>query len=104
MIQGHLCRGEGHEFMTAFYPNGQLKTAWLAQDETIQGIPCAKFKFLSAVLGWIEGSGKNGSTVFYENGLLLYCELSENFTIEGRRFRRGDALRFDQEGKLVAKK
>ncbi|TFH64725.1 MAG: hypothetical protein E4G91_04905 [Candidatus Zixiibacteriota bacterium] len=90
--------------MTGFHPNGQLKTAWLAQDEIIQGIPCAKFKFLSAVLGWIEGSGKNGSTVFHENGLLRYCALSENFTIEGQRFRRGDAVRFDKDGKLIRDK
>ncbi|MFH1699436.1 MAG: hypothetical protein ABIE07_02520 [Candidatus Zixiibacteriota bacterium] len=103
-IQGHLCRGESHGFMTGFHPNGQLKTAWLAQDEVIQGIPCAKFKFLSAVMGWIEGSGKDGSTRFHENGLLRYCALSENFTIEEQRFRRGDVVRFDRDGKLVGDK
>jgi len=86
-IQGHLCRGEGHGFMTGFHPNGQLKTAWLAQDEIIQGIPCAKFQFLSAVMGWIEGSGKDGSTRFYEDGLLRYCALSENFTIDGTKMK-----------------
>jgi hypothetical protein len=103
LIQGHLCRGEDHEFMTCFHPNGQLKIAWLAQDEIIQGIPCAKFQFLSALLGWVAGD-KDGSTGFHENGRLRYCALSENSTIEGQRFRRGDALRFDQDGKLVAKK
>ena len=104
MIQGHLCRGESHGFMTDFHPNGQLKTAWLARDEIIQGIPCAKFKFLSAVMGWLEDSGKDGSTKFHENGLLRYCALSENFTIEGQRFRRGDVVRFDRDGKVIAKK
>jgi hypothetical protein len=103
-IQGHLCRGESHGFMTGFHPNGQLKTAWLAQDEIIQGIPCAKFKFLSAVMGWIEDSGKDGSTRFHENGFLRYCALSENFTIEGQRFRKGDAIRFDLDRKLVRDK
>ena len=39
-IQSHLCRGEGHGFMTGFHPSGQLKLAWLARDEIIQGIPC----------------------------------------------------------------
>jgi len=102
-IQGHLCRGEKDGFMTGFHPNGQLKTAWLAQDEIIQGIPCAKFQFLSALLNWVAGY-KDGSTVFYENGLLRYCELSENFTIEGQRFKRGDAVRFDRDGKLVGDK
>ncbi len=103
-IQGHLCRGEKDGFMTGFHPNGQLKTAWLAQDEIIQGIPCARFQFLSALLGWIEDSGKDGSTGFYENGQLRYCELSESFTIEGQRFRKGDAVRFNRDGQLVGGK
>ncbi len=105
-IQGYLCRGEGHGFMTRFYPNGQIRTAWLAEDQIIQGTPCAKFRFLAALIGWAQGGVgyKNGSTGFHENGMLRYCELSENFTIEGKRFRRGDVLRFDQDGKLVAKK
>ena len=52
--------------MTSFYPNGQLRTAWLAVNEVIQGIPCAKFRFLSAVFAGIHG--KTGQTSFYENG------------------------------------
>lgn len=102
-IQGYLCRGEGHGFMTGFHPNGQIRIAWLAEDQVIQGVPCRKFQFLTAALGWVEGD-KNGSTVFHENGLLRYCELSENFTIGGQSFRKGDVLRFDQDGKLVEKK
>ncbi len=101
-IQGYLCRGQAHGFQTRFHPNGQLRTAWLAEDQVIQGIPCAKFRFLSAVFNPIHG--KHGNTSFHENGQLRYCELSENFTIEGQRFRRGDAVRFDRDGKLIAKK
>ncbi len=97
-IQGHLCRGQGHGFMTGFYPNGQLKTAWLAQDEIIQGIPCAKFRFMSFLFG---GGDK---TVFDENGRLRFCTLSENFTIEGHKLRKGDEVRFDKEGQLVISK
>ncbi len=52
----------------------------------------------------MEDSAKDGSTGFYENGLLRYCELSEDFTIEGQRFGKGDALRFDRDRKLVADK
>lgn len=100
-IQGYLCRGQGHGFMTRFHPNGQLRTAWLAEDQVIQGIPCARFRFLSALMGWVAGD-KNGSTRFHENGQLKYCELSENTTIAGQRFRRGDAVRFDPDGQLVA--
>jgi len=51
-------------------------------------------------MNWVAGY-KDGSTVFYENGLLRYCELSENFTIEGQRFKRGDAMWFDKDGKLI---
>ena len=101
-IQGYLTRGEGHGFMTEFHPKGQVKTVYLVKDQVIQGIPCAKFRFLSAVFWPVHG--KNGGTYFHENGQLKYCELSKNYSIEGQRFRRGDAVRFDQDGKLVAKK
>ncbi|MCH7691438.1 MAG: hypothetical protein IIA17_10395 [candidate division Zixibacteria bacterium] len=101
-IQGYLTRGEGHGFMTEFYPKGQVRTVYLAEDQVIQGIPCAKFRFLSAVFWPVHG--KNGGTYFHENGQLKYCELSEHYSVEGQRFRRGDAVRFDQDGKLVAKK
>jgi hypothetical protein len=89
--------------MTRFHPNGQLKTAWLAEDRVIQGIPCARFRFLSALMGWVAGD-KNGSTGFHENGQLRQCELSRNHTIAGQRFRRGDAVRFDADGNLIEKK
>ena len=48
-IQGYLSRGKGHEFMTGFHPNGQLKTAWLVNDEIIDGIPCQKYSFLASL-------------------------------------------------------
>lgn len=98
-IQGLLCRGEGHGFTTTFHPNGKLKLAWLAEDQVIQGVPCAKFRFLSAVFSAFHG--KSGGTHFYQNGQLKYCELSKNTTIEGRAFRRGDAVRFHPDGRLV---
>ena len=100
-IQGHLCRGDGHDFMTSFYPNGQLRTAWLAVNEVIQGIPCAKFRFLSAVFAGIHG--KTGQTSFYEDGQLRYCELSENITIEGISYRKKDAVRFNPDGTMIIK-
>ena len=98
-IQGHLCRGGGHDFMTIFHSNGQLRTAWLAENEVIQGIPCSKFRFISAVFVGIHG--KTGQTSFYENGQLRYCELSENMIIEGKLYRKKDAVRFNPNGKLV---
>ena len=100
-IQGNLCRGGGHDFMTAFHPNGQLRTSWLAVDEIIQGIPCSKFRFLSAVFVGIHGN--TGQTSFYENGQLRYCELSKKIIIEGKPYRKRDAVRFNSDGKLIVK-
>ena len=100
-IQEHLCRGGGHDFMTAFHPNGQLRTAWLAVDEVIQDTPCSKFRFLSAVFLGIHG--KTGQTSFYENGQLRYCELSEKITIGGQSFKKKDAVIFNPDGKLIVK-
>jgi hypothetical protein len=98
LIQGHMCSGSGPNFMTCFHPNGQLKTAWLAKDEIIQEIPCAKFRFLSVLFG----GGDN--TVFDENGRLRYCTLADNITFEGQKLKKGDDVRFDKDGKLVRSK
>jgi hypothetical protein len=97
MIQGHLCLGSGHEFMTGFHPNGQLKTAWLAQDEIIQGIPCARYRFMSVLFGGGE------RTLFDENGRLRYCTLSQDITLEGEKLKVGEEVRFDKDGKLIRK-
>jgi|TARA_B100001079_G_scaffold242823_1_gene229139 hypothetical protein len=98
-IQGHLCRGSGHNFMTSFYPNGQLKTGWLANDEIIQGIPCSKFRFMSAI--FVSFHGKSGQTSLHENGALQYCELSEDIIIEGKSYKKTDSVRFDPKGNLL---
>jgi hypothetical protein len=98
VIQGHLCSGSGHGFMTGFHPNGQLKTAWLVQDEVIQGIPCAKYSFLSSLFGGGE------RTLFHENGRLNYCTLSDTLTVEGQHLKKGEAVRFDKDGRLISRK
>ncbi len=94
-IQGHLCRGSGHGFITGFHPNGKLRHAYLAEDEVIDGIPCARFRFLAAVFGG------GGGTSFHENGRLERAALSEDFVIEGHSFRRNDVVSFDPDGKLI---
>jgi hypothetical protein len=95
VIQGHLCRGSGHEFMTGFHPNGQLHTAWLARDEIIQGIPCAKYRFMSRLFGGGE------RTLFDENDRLRFCTLSDGVTIAGQVLKKGDKVMFDKDGKLI---
>jgi len=95
MVQGHVCRGSGHDFMTGFHPNGKLKTAWLAQDEWIEGVPCAKFRFLSA---WFGGGD---CTTFHDNGKLRSCILASPVTIQGHDLAKNTPCEFDREGKLI---
>jgi hypothetical protein len=95
-IQGHLCKGESHGFMTSFYPNGKLKTIWLGRDEVIQSVPCAKYSF------WADVFGNGAAIYFWENGNLKRARISGNFTIEGQTFHSGDVVTLDEAGKLVA--
>lgn len=78
---------------------GVFDWCFLHEDTEIQGVPCAKFRFLSAVCWPIHG--KKGGTDFHDNGHLASCELSEAVSIEGRRFKRRSAIRFDYDGKLI---
>jgi antitoxin component YwqK of YwqJK toxin-antitoxin module len=97
-IQGHLCRGNRDNWQTAFHPNGKLKLAWLGKDEVIQGIPCAAASFWRAVFG---GGAWNS---FYENGSLASCKLADDTIIEGKSFKKGDRVTFDQSGQLKSEK
>jgi hypothetical protein len=98
-IQGVPCRGDGHAFMTEFHPNGKLKRAYLAENRIIDGVPCAKFRFWSAVFWPIHG--RKGGTDFHSNGKLRACELSESTTVGGRLLNRKTVVHFNVEGKLV---
>lgn len=97
-IQGHLCKGQGHGWMTCFHPNGKLRIAWLGRDEEIQGVPVAEYNW------WADAFGKGAGTYFWENGRLRRCRLSRDFKIEERAFQKGDILTFDENGKLSAEK
>jgi hypothetical protein len=97
-LQGHLCLGSGHNFRTGFHPNGKLRMVWLAENEVIDGIPCAKFGYLLAIFH--GGAG----TYFHENGRLKSANLSQAFTIEGRSFRKNAIVRFDPDGNLIERK
>jgi hypothetical protein len=93
-IQGHLCKGEGHGFMTCFHPNGKLRLAWLGREEVIEGIPVAEYNW------WADAFGKGSGTYFWENGKLRRCRIGKDIIIEGHAFLEGDIAMFDQEGKL----
>ena len=57
------------------------------------------------IAGSVQGQGQDvsctGQPEYYENGQLRYCELSENMTIQGKSYRKGDAVRFNPDGTLV---
>ena len=88
-IGSYKCRGGGplgptEGDSTAFYPSGKLKQCWLADDETVQGVPCKDAGgFLTAIF---HPSGF--PTDFYETGRLRRCTLSKDYG--GKR--RGDVF------------
>ena len=92
-IQGHRCRGTaGDDWMTTFHPGGNLKLCWLAEDEEIQGVPCARATFWGGVTG-------AGRTNFHPDGSLESCTVSREVTLGGESFRRGDRVQLDPAGK-----
>ncbi len=95
LIRGLPCRGRGHQYMTTFYPSGQLKLCWLAADRDIAGVPCARATFFADVFG--GGAG----THFHANGALSLCRLARDCTLQDQRFRKGDHPEFDPSGRLV---
>ncbi len=98
-IQGLLCRGdENNGWETAFYTNGNLAVAWLAQPAEIGGVPCASANF------WTELLGGSAVVYFHENGKLARCKLSRDANIQGHNFEKGDIVRFDTDGIVILSK
>lgn len=95
MIQAVLCRGDGYGgWQTAFHSNGELRVAWLAEDQVIQGVPCKAATFFTELFG--GGAGVH----FHPNGRLARCKLAEDFIVEGIAFQKGDQLRFTEDGQI----
>jgi hypothetical protein len=80
---GNWLLGPSEGAMTAFYPSGKLEQCWLADDQTVQGVPCMSGGFF----GDAFGSG----VIFYKSGKLHSCKLSHDYGSQ----HRGD--RFTQE-------
>ena len=95
-LNGRLCRGGKRAYSTAFYPEGKLKTVWLAEDSVVDGVPCMRAGFVADVFGG------GGETDFHENGRLKGCKLSRDLTLEGHTFRSGEHIRLDSNGKLAS--
>ena len=96
MVGEHSCRGGGHDWMTHFHPNGELRLCWLSRDEVVQGVPCARATF------WGEFVGrKYATTEFHDNGALSSCVASAAVDIGGRHYAAGDRVTLDRDGKPV---
>jgi hypothetical protein len=99
-VQGYLCRGKGHSYMTTFYPSGRLRLCWLAEDEEIQGIPCVRATTGGEVFGRLAGRGGPGA-VFFENGNLQSCKLARGIVIDDKKYKGGRRITLDEEGNIV---
>ena len=93
-MDGLVCRGSGHNWMTCFYPNGRLKLVWLAEDATIEGIQVRKATWWRAV--W-----QQAQTAFHPNGELKTAWLAEDQTIQGELRKKGSMVMFDDRGVLL---
>ena len=96
MVGEHSCRGGGHDWMTRFHPNGELRLCWLSRDEVVQGVPCSRATF------WGEFFGrKYATTEFYDNGALSSCVASTAADIRSQHYAAGDRVTLDRDGKPV---
>lgn len=93
-LNGYLCRGSGHDYSTALFPSGRLKTCWLAAESVVDGVPSTCAGFVADVFGG------GVETDFHENGKLKTCEVSRDFAIDGHTFHQGDHIHLDTSGRL----
>jgi hypothetical protein len=96
MVGEHSCKGEGHGWMTHFHPNGELRFCWLSRDEVIQRVPCSRATFFGEFFG-----GKYATTEFHENGALASCIASSSTDVGGRRYKAGERVNLDPDGKPI---
>jgi hypothetical protein len=80
-LQGHVCKGTGFGgWSVVFHGNGQLRLCYLAQQQTIQGIPCSKGSF------WGEIRGST-SVSFHETGSLASCSAARPVVVDSVTFK-----------------
>jgi len=82
LVRGYRCQGgsllgPSEGATVAFYPSGKLKELFLANDQTVDGVPCAHGGLVSTT---VHG---NPSVRFNEDGQMVSCRLSQDF--EGQK-------------------
>ena len=100
VIEGHLCLGRGDNWSTGFHPNGQLRLAWLARDEEIQGVPCMAAGGVLRAIGKAMVGRNQGGVFFHENGNLSSALVARDCIVQGRAFKRGELIRLDRDGNV----
>lgn len=93
MVGQHSCRGGGHDWMTHFHPNGELRLCWLSRDEVVQGVPCSRATFWGEFFG-----GKYATTEFHASGALSSCIASAAADVGGRHYEAGERVKLDPDG------
>ena len=77
--------------MAGFTPEGRLAYGFLADRETIDGVPCQR--------GTVWGEITGGVIVeFHPDGKLKSCRLAAPAQIGGRAFRKGERIWLDERG------
>jgi len=94
-LQGHVCRGGGHDWETRFYPDGQLALCWLAADERIDGVSCRRATV------WADLTGGKVGVWFDRSGALRQCEAGNDFTLGRCKVTTGDTVTFDEQRNAV---
>ncbi|MFN7966835.1 MAG: hypothetical protein U0V87_14225 [Acidobacteriota bacterium] len=95
-IDGHVCRGEGHEYQTKLHPNGRLAFCNLPLPAKIDGVPCEKSTFWTWTL--VGPAGVD----FHDDGSLKGCLLAEDYSLDGTTYRKGTRFQRDAAGRAIA--
>lgn len=95
-IQNHTCKGTGYDgWVTEFYRGGRLKLCYLAEQATIQGVPCRKGSIWGEISGGVKVS-------FHENGALASCSAAHDFSLAGRNFKKRERVQLDPNGRPIS--
>ncbi len=87
-VQGHLCGGSGgyKGTHTGFYDSGRLRSFFAPEDVVIDGVPCAASLLVNVNL--------------YENGKIKSCKLAGDYPVDGKLYKKGRTIEFDEEGRV----
>lgn len=85
-VQGYTCRGTGgyKGVHTGFYDSGRLRSFYPSQNIDIDGVPCKKTLLFNVEL--------------HENGKLGRCRLSMDHIVNGKVYKKGSVIGFDESG------